>query len=290
MSSAFVSRAMPDASPAGGVVIAMAENFRTASSQPRHRHFDICPVWLELAVRHLSDAQVARRARIAAWQGTDEGSRSDALEWEFEASMQASMAAAVAVDAFCVAVENRVRPPQSLVDHWREMSVPRAVQIADILRIAFSLTARQASNLRQNLGEIFRFRDLSIDPSTRGDAPILHPELRVAVEWRFAFFQCENALLIVGAAMQLVRELAASGKPKDAGLQSYVDALRPALERLQNSNALKAQAPGSGARRGGMTPRGAQSAAPPAPAVDEVTPQGAAAGCTRSPRSSVRPD
>jgi hypothetical protein len=249
MSSAFVSRAIPVASPAGGVVISIAENLRPASGKPHHGHFDICPIWLELAIRHLSDAQVARRARVAAWKGTDEGSRSGALEWEFEASMQATMAAAIAVDAFCVAVEARVRPPQPLVEHWREMDVPRGEQVADILRIAFSLTARQASNLRQNLGEIFRFRDLAIDPSTRSDAPILHPELRVGVEWRFAFFQCENALLIVNAALRLVRELTASGKPKDADLQAYIDVLRPALERLRDSTVLGAQAGGGDARQ-----------------------------------------
>jgi hypothetical protein len=248
MSSAFVSRAMPVASPAGAVVISMADNLRPASSLPRHGHFDICPVWLELAVRHLSDAQVARRARVAAWKETDESAQSGALEWEFEASLQATMAAAVAIDAFCVVVENRVRPPQALVDHWREMSVPRSVQMADILRIAFSLTAREAINLRQNLGEIFRFRDLAIDPSTRSDAPILHPELRVGVEWRFAFFQSENALSIVTAAIRLVRGLAASGRPKDASLQAYVDVLCPALERLQGSPALKAPA-GADARQ-----------------------------------------
>ena len=242
MSSAFLSRAMPVAIPADSLVVSMVENPKPASSLPLHGRFDVCPTWLELAIRHLSDAQVAQRERVAAWKGVDENSKAGALEWEFEASMQAIMASAIAFDAFCAAVQAKAQPPQSLIDQWREKRLPRHVQISEVLRNAFSLTAKEASNLRQNLGEIFRFRDLAIDPSAKSDAPILHPELRVGVEWRFAYFQCDNALLIVKATVRLICELVASRKPKDVDVQTYIDALRPRLERLQNSSALRAQA------------------------------------------------
>jgi hypothetical protein len=249
MSSAFVSRAMPAAIPADGLVISIGENPKPASSPPLHVHFDVCPTWLELAIRHLSDAQVAQVARVAAWKGADENSKAGALEWEFEASMQSIMASAIAVDAFCAVVQTKVQPPQSLIDQWREKRMPRHSQITEVLRNAFSLTVKEASTLRQNLGEIYRFRDLAVDPSARSDAPILHPELRVGVEWRFAYFRCENALLIVRATSRLIWELVASGKPKDADVQKYIDALRPRIERLQNSNGLKAQAAATDAHR-----------------------------------------
>lgn len=95
--------------------------------------------------------------------------------------------------------------------------------------------------MSQNLGEIFRFRDLAIDPSGKSDAPILHPGLGVGVEWRFAYFRCANALLIVKVTLRLVWELVASDKPKDAGVQQYIGALRPRIESLQNSDALRSQ-------------------------------------------------
>ena len=101
--------------------------------------------------------------------------------------------------------------------------------------------------MRLNLGEIFRFRDLAIDSSSKSGAPILHPELGAGGEWRFAYFRCENARLIVRATLQLIWELVASDKPKDAHVQKYVDVLRSRLDRLRNSNALKPDAAETGA-------------------------------------------
>ena len=242
MSAAFVFRAMPDAIPADGLVIPIGEDPKPASRLPHLTHFEACPTWLELAIRHLSDAQVAQAARVGAWKGVDENSMAGALEWEFEASIQSIMASAIAVDAFCAVVQTRIQPPQTLIDQWREKRVPRHVQISEVLRNAFSLTEKEASSVRQNLGEIFRFRDLAIDPSAKSVAPILHPELGVGVEWRFAYFRSDNALLIVKATLGLIRGFVASRKPKDAKVQQYIDALRSKLERLQNSSALRAQA------------------------------------------------
>jgi len=213
----------------------MGQDAEPASSPTSHVHFDVCSTWLELAIRHLSDAQVAQGARIETWKDADEPSKTGALEWEFGASLQAIMASAIAVDAFYAAVQSRVDLPQSLIDEWRDKRTARYIQIAEVLRRAFSLEPKDVSSLRQNLAEIFRFRDLAVDPSGKGDAQILHPELGVGVEWRFAYFRCENALLIVKATLRLIAELAAAGKPKDADLQKYIDALRSSVEPMQNA-------------------------------------------------------
>jgi hypothetical protein len=240
-------REMAAAIPAVGQAISLGTDFTA------HASFDMCPTWLELAIRHLSDAQVAQVARVAAWKGADENSKAGTLKWEFEASMQSIMASSIAVDAFCAIVQTKVQPPQSVIDQWRETRIPRHAEISEVLRIAFSLTATEASNLRQNLGEIYRFRDLAIDSSSKSDAPILHPELRVGGEWRFAYFRCENALLIVRATLRLLRGLVVSNKPKDADVQKYIDVLRSRFERLQNSNALRADAAAAGAHRNHVT-------------------------------------
>jgi hypothetical protein len=168
----------------------------------------------------------------------DEPSKTGALEWEFESSIQAIVTCGMAVDAFYAVVQTVVRSPQSLIDEWRDKRTPRDVQISEVFRRAFSIESRNVSSLRQTLGEIFRFRDLAIDPSGKMDAQILHPELGVGVEWRFAYFRYENALLIVKATVQLIGALLASGKPKDADLQKYIDTLRSSVESLQNRSVL----------------------------------------------------
>jgi hypothetical protein len=242
MGSASTPQAEMVAIRPGGLAVAMGQDAEPASSLPSHAHFDACPAWLELAIRHLSDAQVARDARIATWKDADEHSKTGALEWEFEASLQATMASAIAVDALYAVVQTKVHLPQSLIDEWRDKRAPRHVRISDVFGRAFSLEPENVSSLGQALAEIFRFRDLAIEPYGKMDAHILHPELGVGVEWRFAYFRYENALLIVKATVRLIAELVASGHPQDADLQKYIDALRSRVEPLQNANALRAQA------------------------------------------------
>jgi len=243
MGSVSTPRAETVSIRAGDSVVAMGQDTEPASSPASHAHFDACPTWLELAVRHLSDAQVARDARITAWRDGDERSKTGALEWEFETSMQATMASAIAVDAFYAVVQSRVHLPQSLIDEWRDKQTPRHIRISEVFGTTFSLEPKNVSTLGHALAEIFRFRDLAIDPSGKMDAQILHPELGVGVEWRFAYFRYENALLIVKATVRLIAELVASDDPKDADIQKYIDALRSRVELLQNANALRTQAP-----------------------------------------------
>ena len=152
------------------MVVAIGQDAEPASSLTSHVHFDVGPTWLELAIRHLSDAQVAQGARIETWKDADEHSKTGALEWEFGASIQAIMASSIAVDALFAVVQTRVHLPQSLIDEWRDERTPRPIQIAEVLGRAFSLEPKNVSSLRQTLAEIFRFRDLAVDPSAKMDA------------------------------------------------------------------------------------------------------------------------
>jgi hypothetical protein len=205
-----------------------------AGSAVSPARFDVCPTWLELAARYLSDARAAQATRITGWSHADDIARADALEWEFEASLQAIVACGIAVEAFSAAVRSKIQLPQSLVDQWRENSTPRYIQIAEILRRALSLSAKGASGVRQCVGEILRFRDLAVDPSQKSGSHVFHPELRVGVEWRFAYFRYENASMIVQATTRLIAELVTNGNANDVEVQQYVDALRPKVEPLLN--------------------------------------------------------
>lgn len=241
MSTPSSSRATAVATSSSDLVLSIGEQGKSPSSLPTQVHFDACATWLELAIRHLSDAQVGQVSRDLASSGADNNATAGALEWEFETSMQAMVASANAVDAFCAAVQARVFAPQLHIDEERDKRAPRHVQIAEILSRALSLTPKDANSLRRNLGEIFRFRDLSIDPSAKIDAPILHPVLGVGVEWRFAYFRYENALLVVQATLRIIGELVASGGPMGAEVQTYINELRSRIEPLRNLKVLQTQ-------------------------------------------------
>jgi hypothetical protein len=232
MAGVFISRGMAVAVPAGGLTISIGDDGNFTSSLILHVGFDVCPTWTELALRHLEDAKTKRAAREAAWAGTIEEQKAASLEGEFEASMQAIMAAAIAIDAFYSRIQTHVQLPPSLVKQWHTKRTSRYRQVTEVLRRAFRLKPKGVAVLRQNLKEMYRLRDLAVHPSGKIEAPIPHPEINVGVEWRFAYFRTHNAELVVNAATKILWELAHDGKPKDDKIAAYMVGLRQRLVEL----------------------------------------------------------
>lgn len=223
---------MTVAVPAGGLTIGIGDDGNFTGNLTLHVRFDVCPTWTELSLRHLQEAKAKRADRETAWAGTNEEEKAITLEREFEASMQAIMAAAIAVDAFYSLMQTHVVIPPSLVERWRAKRTSRHSQVTEVLRRAFHLKPKGTAALRQNLKEIYRLRDLAVHPSGKIEAPILHPELNVGVEWRFAYFRAHNAELIVNAATWILWDLAHGGKPKDIKIAEYMAGLQQHLAEL----------------------------------------------------------
>jgi hypothetical protein len=215
---------------ASGVVILFDEEHSVSGAAIAPPSFNVCSKWLELSIRHVQDAQVAKHARVTAWEGTDEAAKAAGLEWEFETSTQAIVACGIAVDAFAAPL--RTGLPPWLIDKWQEHQTPHHICIAQIISRALSLNSNATKTLHQNLSEILRFRDLAVGAATRADVPILHPELQTGVEWRFVYFRYENASMIVRATSRLIWELTAFGRPRDAELQTAIGALRSRIEAI----------------------------------------------------------
>jgi hypothetical protein len=226
MSGVLITRGMTVAIPAGGFTLSIGDDGKLSSSVTVHVHYDVCPTWLELASRHLSDAQERKLARIAAWNSNDQDATVAAMEAEFESSMQAIVAAAIAIESFYAALRDKTNISSETVQVWRQKRTARYKQIAEVLHRAFAIIPRDCVKLRQTLREILKVRDMAVHPLGNVAAPVLHPELQVGVEWRFALFRADNAEAIVGGARSVVHELVAKGKPSTPEIQSYVDGLR----------------------------------------------------------------
>lgn len=197
-----------------------------------HVRFDVCPTWIQIAKRHLAASLVARTARQVAWETTDENAKAQALEVEFEASMQAIMAAAIAWDAVYAVLQQLVKIPDILVEKWRTGRTARYIQVAEVVRCAFSLKPKGVAALRTNIKEIYRYRDLAVHPSGKIEAPLIHPELNLGMEWRFVYFRAANAELAVHAATTMLWELAHNGKSKDAKISEYQKNLATRLQEI----------------------------------------------------------
>ena len=150
MTGVFISRGMTVTVPAGGLTLGIGDHGNVTGHLTLHVRFDVCPTWSELALRHLEDAKAKRAAREAAWAGSNEEHKAATLEREFEASMQAIMAATIAIDAFYAIIQTHVQLPTSLINNqWRTKRTSRYAQVTEVLRRAFQLKPKGTAALRR---------------------------------------------------------------------------------------------------------------------------------------------
>ncbi len=232
MPGIFISRGMTIRIPAGGLRLTLNGDAGTGNDLVLHVRFDVCPTWTEIAMQHLADARERRTLREIAWRGTDEPAKGAALEREFESSMQAIMAAATALEAFYSVLQTEVSMPPSLVEKWRTKRTARYSQVTEVIRRAYAVKPKGVTAIRGNLKEVYRMRDLAVHPSGKIEAPVLHPELDVGVEWRFAYFRASNAELVVNAVSWLLWELSHRGKPTTKPIADYTAALKTRLQEV----------------------------------------------------------
>jgi hypothetical protein len=146
MVGVFISKGMTIGIPVGGLKIAIDNHGKITGPLTPHVRFDVGPTWIQLALRHLDDAKAKQDLRVAAWAGVDENQKSHSLEREFEASMQAIMAAAIAVDAFYSLIQTHVDLPPSIADKWRVKRTARYSQVTEVLKRAFHLKPTGVAN------------------------------------------------------------------------------------------------------------------------------------------------
>jgi hypothetical protein len=232
MPGVFVTKGMTVGVPPGGLTVSMGPGGELDAQLVLQVRFDVCPTWVELALRHLEDAVKGREERIAAWAKDDPEQKAATLEREFEASMQAVMAAAIAVDAFYAMIQPHVKLPTGTAERWRTKRTARYVQVTEVIRRGFKIRQAAIVELRKSLKEIYRVRDMAVHPSGRIEMAVVHPELDVGVEWRFALFRSQNAEAIVNGATWLLWQLASTVEPRQDGVRTYVSGLRTKLGAL----------------------------------------------------------
>jgi hypothetical protein len=232
MPGIFISRGMTVGIPAGGLAISIGDDGKAITNVTIHVRFDICPTWIQLSIKHLEEAQKRRISRETAWKETNEEEKAATLEREFESSMQAVMSVAIAIDSFYSIIQTEVNLPSSLLEKWRDKRTARYSQITEVMRRAFNLKPEGTKILRHNLKEIYRLRDLAVHPSGKIQAPILHPELNVGVEWRFATYRAHNAEIVVNAATWIIWNLAHDGKSKSKKVIEYMANMKQRLIEL----------------------------------------------------------
>ncbi|MGO9570152.1 MAG: hypothetical protein ACLP5H_21695 [Desulfomonilaceae bacterium] len=201
----LVPRGMGLSIPAGALTISMGPDGLKAELLTVHVRLSMWLYWLEIAMFHLDEAQTQNAALLQARD--DGGDVGGPLEAEFRAAMQAVVAAAIAIDSLYALVKDKIKVPADLTECWRQKRRARYVQVTEIFRLAFCLKKQGTANVRGVMKEIYRFRDLAVHPQGTSTAPVLHPDLGSATEWRFVTFRFENARQVVRAAIAYVKIL-----------------------------------------------------------------------------------
>jgi hypothetical protein len=187
-------------------------------------HYDVCPVWLSIALEHLKIAKAAHEQLLSARDSKNDEERRRALEHEFRASMQVATSAAIAIDAFYAVIKRNLAPDAE--PYNPEKRTARFARVSETIRQAFQLKQKGFDAIRQQVEQIFKWRDQAVHPSADFSTPILHPDLECGVERRLVIFSYDNAFKILQSTVNILSQLAANGKAKNVPIEKYASYLK----------------------------------------------------------------
>jgi hypothetical protein len=146
--------------------------------------------------------------------------------------MQSMTAAAIALDAFYACVKERIEIPRETKDAWRKNRTARHAQVSEVLRLAFEIGPESFGLVRTAVKEIMCFRDLAVHPSGQHDAAIMHPVLKVGVEWRFVAFSSENAQKATSLSLSIIAQLLQRPKKNFSALVGYCKGCKARVDQI----------------------------------------------------------
>ncbi|GEM_PF-594074 len=229
----FIGQGTQMSIPEGGLTIRMdPDGGFVVDPVAVHVRFDTWPMWLQLGLEHLAEADRRHLEVLDSCRGLRNDELGCSLEAECRAGMQAIVASGIAIDAFYAVVKERISIPKEKRDAWRRNGTARYKQIAEVVDLAFNLDSKGFERVRQLLKEITRFRDWAVHPSAQSAEPVQHPELGVGVEWRFVAFGFQNARSAVRVSLALIAQMLPSPRKKHAKLDEYCRATSSRIHPL----------------------------------------------------------
>ena len=227
----FITKGMTLAVPPGSLKVTLDGGQPKATLQ-LHVRFDVTPTWLGIARRCLAEAYKHRTTRDLVWGDEDPTKKAEALEAEFEAALQCIVASVTSLEALFAIIRPLTEIPAEVSDRWKEKKPHRYIQVAEVLRYAFSLPQQGVNGLMANLKQIYQLRNKAVHPSGDIAEAMLHPELGVGVERRFALYRASNAEKVFDCCYRILWELAYHRQPTNEKISEYLLTLRERLDAL----------------------------------------------------------
>lgn len=224
MAGVFIARGMSLRIPKGGLRIRLDDEEPSLDPVRVEVALDVWEHWLEIARKHLDDAESSRVALVAAHAKGDEQGKGECLGAELQAGMVATSAAAFSVDSFYASTKSRLPPAPDLEASWRRNGTGRPAQIAETLKRGFQTSHKGFGDVREGLEQVFKFRGWAVHAPAEFKEPVLHPVIDAGVEWRFIAFGVENCREITRFVTELITQLMERPKSEHAQLVEWCTA------------------------------------------------------------------
>lgn len=192
---------------------------------------DMTPYWLDIGFQHLKNTETWHKKLMLAKESKDEVEIGRCLKKESYYGMQSIMASGVAVDAYHANIKSRIKISAELTRAWHQKRTARYKQISEVLRLAFPMSNSTFRELRNNVKQIFTWRDNAVHPNSEMSLPSVHIELNKITDSRYVKFRFYNAKIIYALTLCIVYKTA-SNPPitKNSKFLEYCEDVVPKME------------------------------------------------------------
>ncbi len=192
---------------------------------------DMTPFWLGIAFQHMKSTEKWHKKLMLAKKAKNDAEIGRCLKKEASYGMQSIVASGIAVDAYCASIKNCIRIKADLSKTWRKKRrTARYKQISEVLRLAFPMKKTTFTEVRNNLNQIFSWRDKAVHPTSGTSSPSVHKELNKITDWRYATFRYYNVNVIFSLTLSLIYTTATNPPAaKHKKLHEYCDGVVPKL-------------------------------------------------------------
>jgi len=189
--------------------------------------YNMMPIWLRMAKDNLRIAKNANIKISEQWNLAN-SDKKELLISEMIPSLQVVVSCAICVDAFYDLIKPHVKIPADEVKAWRKNKTKRSTQVAESIKRTYKLNNSVLNQVRNNITEIFNWRDRAVHPSHALQRACLRDDISVGVDWKFAVYRHKNADVVYNTTMGMLLylyDLKSNMKELDDDMESVISAL-----------------------------------------------------------------
>jgi hypothetical protein len=187
----------------GDFVISMDESGQLASKLILSTAYNVFPLWLRIARDRLNDAKQASENIASNWND-DADHQKALLIAELAPSMEVIVSCGIALDSFYDMLRPYAKLSEEDINRWKANRTGRGAQISEVVKRVLKPKNMQVKEFKKAITDIIKFRDMAVHPNLDLKNAHLHPDLKIAVDWKFAAYRFSNAWAAFNTTIQIL--------------------------------------------------------------------------------------